>query len=221
MNLSRIKRSTVYLITGLFLSIFSGHAQQLPMKQKESLKFNNKIVPDKIWKEVYVALSHYPELKDTPIEFRFKKEIKKSFMQAQPKFSGVLKNKDKRSYFIMISKKIKIEDEVFDITEAPSDVIVGWIGHELGHIMDYRDRSGMGLLWFGIKYITSSNYIQEAERAADTYAVNHGMGKYILATKDFILNHAHLSQAYKARIKRLYLSQEEIMELIEEIKEDS
>ncbi len=103
------------------------------------------------------------------------------------------------------------------MTTVPSEVLIGWIGHELGHIMDYRERSGLNMLWFGIKYLTSKNYIREAERVADTYAVNHGLGEYIIATKDFILNHAHLSETYKSRIKNLYLSQEEIMMLVEEI----
>lgn len=204
----------------IFLAIFfqwPSNSYALAMKQKDSLKFNNKIVPDEIWREVYIALSHFPELKDTPIEFKFKKNIKKSFMQAQPKISGLLKNKKNRSYFIMISEKITIEDQVFEVKKVPSEVLIGWIGHELGHIMDYRERSGFNMLWFGVKYLTSKNYIQEAERAADTYAVNHGLGEYIIATKDFILNHAHLSSTYKARIKSLYLSQEEIMMLIDEL----
>lgn len=202
----------------LFCS-FKGHSNNsFPMKEKDSLEFNHKKVPDIIWREVYVALSHYPELKNTPIEFKFKKNIQKSFMQAQPKISGLLKRKKNRAYNIFISEKLKIEDEVFDVTTVPSDVLIGWIGHELGHIMDYRERSGMNMLWFGMKYLASKTYIQEAERMADTYAVNHGMGKYIIATKDFIINHAHLSPTYKARIKNLYLSQEEIMMLIDEIE---
>lgn len=64
--------------------------------------------------------------------------------------------------------------------------MIGWIGHELGHVMDYQERSGLNLLVFGIKYLTSNGFIKEAERAADTFAVNHGMSDYILATKDFI-----------------------------------
>jgi hypothetical protein len=189
------------------------------MKNSDSLEITNKIIPKEILKETQIALSHYPELKDTPIEFKFKKKIKKSFMQAQPKFSGIFKNKKNRSYFIMISESFHIEDEEFSISEVPSDVLIGWIGHELGHVMDYQERSGLNLLQFGINYLTSNTFIKEAERAADTFAVKHGMGQYILATKDFILNHAHLSAVYKERIRRLYLSPEEILLLIEELKE--
>ncbi|WP_317040883.1 M48 family metalloprotease [Salegentibacter echinorum] len=206
--------------------IFLGHLSenklyaQQTMKQKEALKFENKIVPDEIWRETFIALSHYPELKDTPIEFKFKKKIKKSFMQAQPKVATLLKNKKNRSYYVLISEKVVIDDQVFEVKNAPSDVLIGWIGHELGHIMDYRERSSANMLWFGIKYLTSKNYIKEAERAADTYAVNHGLGKYIIATKDFILNNANLADSYKNRIKRLYLSQEEIMVLVDELNEE-
>lgn len=211
----------IFYVIFILFSLQPCYAQQSTMKQKDSLEFSNKIVPDIIWRETYVALSHYPELKDTPIEIRFKKNIKKSFMQAQPKISGLFKNRKNRSYFIFINEKFKIEDEIFDVTTVPPEVLIGWIGHELGHIMDYRDRSAVDLMWFGVKYITSKNYIREAERAADTYAVNHGLGENIIATKDFILNHSKLSDTYKNRIEDLYLSQEEIMVLIEEIHEET
>lgn len=168
-------------------------------------------------KEVQIALSHYPDLRETPIEFRFKKKIKKSFMQAQPKLSGLFKNKKNRSYLIMIRESFHIENENFQISEISSEVLTGWIGHELGHVMDYQEKSGFNLLLFGFKYLTSSGFIKEAERAADTFAVNHGMGDYILATKKFIMNHPHLSKLYKDRIKRLYLSPVEILMLVEKL----
>lgn len=209
-----LKRGFILIFSLIFIP--ACYAQQSNMQQKDSLEFTNKTVPDTIWREVYVALSHYPELKDTPIEFRFKKNIKKSFMQAQPKVNSLLKSKKNRSYLVFINEKFSIEDEVFDITTVPSKVLIGWIGHELGHIMDYRERSAADLVWFGIKYLTSKNYIQEAERAADTYAVNHGLGEEIIATKNFIINHSKLSDTYKNRIQELYLSPEEIMVLIDD-----
>ncbi|RKS53541.1 hypothetical protein BC962_1793 [Gillisia mitskevichiae] len=198
------------------ISVFSS---SLNMKDLNTSEITNKIIPKSIADEVAIALSHYPELKDTPIEFRFKEKIKKSFMQAQPKFSGIFKNKKNRSYFVMITEHFHIENESFSISEVPSEVLIGWIGHELGHIMDYQERSGINLIGFGISYLTSHKFIKEAERAADTFAVSHGMGDYILATKDFILNHAHLSSIYKDRIRKLYLSPEEILLLVEELKD--
>ncbi|WP_424494526.1 hypothetical protein [Salinimicrobium sp. GXAS 041] len=189
--------------------------------EREKITYQqNKIIPAKIENEAKTALSYYPQLENVEIEFRFKEKIKKSFMQAQPKFSNLFSGKNNRGYYIFISENLNIEGEEFSIDDVPSDVIVGWLGHELGHIMDYREKSAMGLVIFGIRYVSSSNYIKKAERAADTYAVNQGMGEYILKTKNFILNNSELSDTYKQRISRLYLSPEEIVVLVNELEEE-
>ncbi len=188
----------------------------LVMKKQALIDLSNKVIPESIKKEAMTALSHFPELHECEITFRFKDNIKKSTMQAQPTWKSFFKPRRHRSYIILISRKIQIEQEEFTIADIPSDVITGWLGHELGHVMDYRDRSGIGMLIFGIKYLFSKTHIKEVERAADTYAIQHGMADYILATKNFILDHAHISEKYKERIRRLYMSPEEVMELLKE-----
>ena len=195
-------------------------AAKKDMEEKKIIYQGNKTIPESILNEAKIALSYYPELKDVEIEFKFKQDIKKSFMQAQPRIANLFKGKKNRSYYIFISSRFLIEKEEFSMADVPSEVLIGWLGHELGHIMDYRNKSAMGLVIFGARYVTSENYIKEAERAADTYAVNSGMGDYILATKDFILNHSHLSDSYKERIARLYLSPEEILVLVNKLEED-
>ena len=177
---------------------------------------DNKIIPQSIEAEVLIALTYYPELKDTPIEFRFKDNIRKATMQAQPTYKSFFTSRENRSYIILISRKIQIEDEKFTVADIPKDVLIGWIGHELGHIMDYRGRSKVGMLIFGLKYLFSGTHIKEVERAADTFAINHGMGEYILRTKNFILDNASFSERYKAKLRRLYMSPEEVMHLIQE-----
>ncbi|PNW27605.1 hypothetical protein [Formosa algae] len=172
--------------------------------------------PESIKKEALEALSFYPELEDVEIDIRFKKEIKKSTMQAQPQFGSLLKGKKGRRYVIFISKKIKISNTEFSTKSIPSKVIVGWLGHELGHICDYQNRTTFGLIIFGFKYLFSEKFIKEAERNADSFAIVHGMEDYIIETKNFILDNANIPESYKNRIKRFYLSPEEIMLLIDE-----
>ncbi|MCG2419644.1 hypothetical protein K8089_11475 [Aequorivita sp. F47161] len=202
----------------------------ISMATAQSINLENKIIPESIKKEAIEALTFFPELYDTAIEFKFKNNIRKSTMQAQPRFTSFFKSKENREYVILISRSIQIEGEKFTMDDIPSDVKVGWIGHELGHLMDYRDRTNLGMLIFGIKYLFSFKHIKEVERAADTYAIIHGMGDYIIKTKNFILDNANLSEKYKERIRRLYISPEEVMELInknkvaeelENIEEDS
>lgn len=172
--------------------------------------------PPSIEKEAAKALSYYPELDSTAITFKFKKKTGKSTMQAQPTFGSVFCSKRKRSYVILMSERFTIGDTVFSTVDIPKDVLIGWLGHELGHVMDYEQRTGFNLIGFGLGYSFSEKYMKNAERTADTYAVNQGMEKYILATKNFILNEAGFPEKYKNRIKRYYLSPDEIMLLVEE-----
>ncbi|SCX91534.1 hypothetical protein SAMN05192588_0245 [Nonlabens sp. Hel1_33_55] len=178
------------------------------------MKYPKLIVPENIREEAELAMSYYPELADTEVEFKYNDMVRKNFMQAQPKWKSILSSRKNRAYIILISKKFKVEDNYFTIDEIPNDVLTGWLGHELGHVMDYRSRSTIGMLIFGLKYLYSKTHIKEVERAADDYAVKHGMGDYILKTKNFILNHTSLSDSYKNHMRQFYLSPEEITDLI-------
>lgn len=137
-------------------------------------------------------------------------------MQAQPTWSGLLQTRSKRSYVILISEKFKISGAEFKTVDVPRDVLIGWIGHELGHVMDYQERGNLNLIGFGIRYVLLKEFVKKAERAADSFAVSRGMSEYILKTKRFILNHSEIDDVYKARIKQYYLSPDEIMEMVEQ-----
>ncbi|PKR81441.1 hypothetical protein CW751_05135 [Brumimicrobium salinarum] len=180
----------------------------------QKIDFKQALIPSIIESQVLSALQYYPSLVNVNIRFKFKKNIKKSTMQAQPTWKSFFRSRKNRSYLILISEKFKISDKEFSTIDVPKDVFIGWIGHELGHIMDYQNRTKLNLVWFGIKYLFSPTHIVAAERAADTFAVLQGMEGYILKTKNFILNHADISPKYKKRIKRFYLSPEEIMNLV-------
>ena len=171
-------------------------------------------IPESIEREIRLALSFYPDLEDTSIDFRFKENIRKSTMLAQPRWSSFFRLND-RSYIILISRKFKISNEEFYTKDIPSKVLVGWIGHELGHITDYETLSKWGLIKFGFNYLFSDKHIKQAEFRADQFAIHHGMLEYILETKNFILNHANISERYKNHIKKYYLSPEQIMEMVD------
>lgn len=161
------------------------------------------------------ALSYYPTLADTKIEFIIKPGLKHSFMKAQPVYWSLLGAKKNRVYRIYISNAFQVEDLKLDLKDIPNDVLIGWLGHELGHIMDYETRSTFNLIGFGIKYLLSESYVRKVERIADSFAVSHNMHTYILKTKNFILNNANLSQKYKNKIKKLYVSPDEILKIVD------
>lgn len=214
--IARGKMQYVSLFKTFFTISLSLGALNYVMAISESIHLKNKIIPQVIVNEAGTALSHYPELEEVAIEFKFKPSLKKSFMKAQPKFSTLFKPKKKRSYVILMSETFKIDGLELQIKDIPENVMIGWLGHELGHIMDYHRRNSLNLILFGLRYSISQNFIREAERVADTYAVTHSMKDYILDTKKFILNNSSLSEKYKARIRRLYLSPDEILLLVKE-----
>ena len=175
---------------------------------------NNKLIPIELKEEITEALSHFPELKDIKIEFRFKEKIDGSFMQAQPKVASLFNAKKFRSYVINIKKHFQCEhDTTIHMASLPKNVLVGWIGHELGHILDYHKRDFFSITKLGIGYLLSEDYIKSTEFRADVNAIQHGLSDNINATKDFILNHPRLSEQYKSKIRRLYLSPERVAEI--------
>lgn len=178
----------------------------------------NKQIPERIEVQVLTALSHYPQLKNTDIRFVFNENLDGPIMAARPVVGSLLGGRSKRAYNILINPTFKLKHLEEPIDDIPDSVLIGWLGHELGHIMDYENRSTLGVMRFGVGYWLSSKYIRKAERVADTYAIQHGMGDYILVNKEFILGHADLPQHYKDRIARLYLSPDDIMDLILELE---
>lgn len=181
----------------------------------------NKNIPDEIREVTLRALSHYPELLDVKIDFQFQNKIRGSVMQAQPKIGSLLfNNKDNRNYRIKISRHLELLDERVPIEELPHEVLLGWIGHELGHIKDYLERSMANMVSFGIRYVLSDRFVTQAEIAADSYSVANGLGEAIVATKEFILNHDRLPVTYQDKIRALYMSPGEIISLVDVEEEE-
>lgn len=180
----------------------------------------NKVIPKLLREEILLSLSFYPELLATSVKFTIiDPAIRSSVMQAQPELKTMFNGKGQRGYVIRISRYFRGDDVSLPIEDIPQNILIGWIGHELGHVMDYLDRNALKMARFGIGYSFSRKYLMQAERRADLFAISHGLGGNIVATKNFILDHAHLPERYKAKIRRLYLSPEETMLLIAEYKE--
>jgi hypothetical protein len=135
-------------------------------------------------------------------------------MQAQPKIKSIFKKKSSRKYVVKISRNLKLIHGKIDISTLPCEVLVGWIAHELGHVIDYKDRSLFSMIKFGFRYVLFKKFIIKAEKAADLYALKHGLGNNIIEVKNFVLSHADIPAEYKARNKRLYMSPEEFELLV-------
>ena len=143
----------------------------------------HKILPQNFEIQALIALSHYPELKNTHIEFKFKKA--KSAHAARPDFWSIFKPKDERKYIIFISPEVDEHLECSRLAHLSYNAQIGVLGHELAHITDYSQRNFCGILNFGIRY-TRNKTIAEIETATDMSAIEHGLGYQLLAWSESV-----------------------------------
>jgi hypothetical protein len=215
----------IILLTAVFTAVFvfalvyfSAKPADLAGSNPKNTFYQHKTIPVVLQTEIMAALAFYPELKETPIDFVFDPNTSKSVMLSQPVAGSFFRGQQRRTYVVKMNPRFVTTHHSIPIQDAPKDVLIGWIGHELGHITDYSRRSNTQMAWFGLRYVTSDKYLMNAEKSADRFAVEHGMAEYIIKTKTFILHSADLPQSYKDRIKRLYLSPQQIMDLVKKLK---
>lgn len=164
------------------------------------------------------TLAAYPELQDRPIYLR-RLDMKRSTMRAQPVINRAFFRRATRHYRVDFSSHLNITRHVV-VQQLPRSVVVGWFAHELGHIVDYLHRPALGMISFGLGYALWSRYLRAAERRADTIAVQHGFGAEVRATKKYLLRHATLPAHYKKRLRKYYLSADELEGVIQAWEED-
>lgn len=168
---------------------------------------NYKTLPKGFEIQALVALSHFPELKNENIEFRFKKA--KVAHTSSPSFLSIFKNMKNRKYVITISNKTKEGLDSTRLVNLSYNAQIGVLGHELAHIADYQNLNFLGLLKFGWHYIKEKDIVA-TENRTDKITINHGLGYQLLAWSREV-HDVHIKDGRGAR----YLSPNKIMQLIE------
>src|SRR4030095_13354492 len=167
-------------------------------------------IPAEIELECLAALSFYPELKNTEIEFRFGKL--NFTMISKPKFKSILKDRVQRQYVIIIQEPGRSKNNL-EWKELSFNAMVGWIGHELGHVLHYSHKSSGGIMFTGIKY-AFPEYRRKMERFIDQLAIQHDLGYALYEGVDYTINLSHATHHYKKSQEKFYLHPEEIIERI-------
>jgi hypothetical protein len=181
------------------------------------VKVGNKRYPSAIKNEVEAAIAYYPDLDDIAIHFRWGVFTQHSFMLAQPKIQTLLQNKKKRAYQIIMRKDFFLKNGQFANGRIPSDVMIGWLGHELGHVLDYKNRNSLDLIRFGILYYFWIPFLKKAEITADRNAVLHGMIKELVVSKEFGRDPKYFPMSYVNKLNGLYPSVQDVKEWAEEV----
>jgi len=170
----------------------------------------NKTFPADLELECLVALSFYPELKNTAIEFRFGKS--NFTMTSKPKFNFFLKDKQLRQYVVTIEKLGSSRNNI-EWSELSFNAMVGWIGHELAHIVHYSHKTNSGITFIGVKY-AFPGYRRKMERFTDQIAIRHDLGYALYEGVDYTMNRSHATAHYKKCQQKYYLQADEIIDRI-------
>jgi hypothetical protein len=197
-------------------STFSSLPSQLWIEEhKDSLRellLVNKNVPPEYEIPILAALMYYPDLEK--VNIHFKKRAITTTMAAFPTIGSVFRKKSNRQYTIYINHKANKRKAPL-IRNIPFEAKVGVIGHELGHIVDYQSKNIITIIANGIAYPISRKFRRNLEYKVDTITVKSGLGYGLYSFRLFIETEADLSDRYKRFKENIYMSSEEIVQLID------
>jgi hypothetical protein len=196
--------------------LLEAYQDSLPFYEKHFGRTKKISIRDKKLKlAFYVALRHYPELKDVHMKVDLKKIS--ATMMAQPMLGFLFHKQENRRYQIFVNKTQANNGMYYKDLTFNSQV--GWIGHEFAHILDYSQKSNKELLVFISKYVSSKKELKKTECEADRVAIKHGLGKQLLEGTNFFYNNKRISKAYREKKKSYYLSPDQIVtEMVENCK---
>ncbi|MBF2709593.1 hypothetical protein [Flavobacterium soyangense] len=139
---------------------------------------NNKVLSTKYENQMLIALSYFPELKDTKIKFRIKNST--TPLTTRPTLYSMFRSAKKRTYIITISEKSTKYLDTILLKKLNYNAQIGVLGHELCHVSDYLNK-GFSKMWNVVVIeIFSKRAVDKFEFNTDLNCINHGLGYQLL-----------------------------------------
>lgn len=176
----------------------------------------NKIIPQEFEKEILTSLSHYPELSNARIEFCYANIF--TTMKAVPSMGFLFQKKENRTYRIVMNKKQCGGTNIMQ--RVNSNALVGVLGHELGHIKDYSQRSNFQLLKLLISYISKKGRIQ-TEKRVDKITIDRNLGEELLEFNNHVHQDECMDPKYIKYKRKFYNSSSSLSTIINEQTESN
>lgn len=166
----------------------------------------NKTFYKKLELPALVALSYFPQLKHTKIEFRRHKLS--STMAARPTIGSAFRQKGKRKYLISLDDF----DADIPFDDAAFNEQVGVIGHELSHIIYYEEHSALHLMSLSFKY-SNKKFKAKFEKDTDRRTVTFNLGWQLYAWKIHGETHPNVSDKRRKYKAKYYLNSVDLYNL--------
>jgi hypothetical protein len=153
------------------------------INELKELYGHKKVYPAAFEEQILTALSFFPELKDHRIDFQLRKGY--APLSSRPTYGGLFRSAKKRKYKVFISTGSGRMWDSIILKYAPFDAGVGVLGHELSHVLNFSQMSGLSLTWLGVSHV-SKNYMNRFEYLTDSLCIEQGMGEYLLAMSIYV-----------------------------------
>lgn len=175
--------------------------------KRKFLSINN--LPDQFSDAFYYALSYYPELEKTAIEFVH--ESIGTTLQVQPTPSTVFARAGQRTYRISINNDPDFDGVLF--ADVPLNAQIGVFAHELAHIVDYQHKNFLQMVGTALKF-TNNMARSSYEQSIDMLTIYRGFGQHIWDWTYYLEEESVASASYKAFKKRIYYSNAQLAVLV-------
>jgi len=138
----------------------------------------NKQLPKRFEKQTLIALSYFPELVNTKIDFILNNDI--TPLASIPSVWSVFKIPSDRTYLITISSQsIELLNPIL-LNNLTYNAQIGVLGHELSHVCDFQTWNLFDFIKHVLKNI-SSTYLDQFEYNTDKICIDHGLGYQLKA----------------------------------------
>ena len=172
--------------------------------QEKPQFFDKLIVSGSLEESARIAIQYYPELKNVNIEVVYANT--KTTMETRPVIGSLFSKQ--RKYKIFVDTFVENNFGLL-VSEVPLNAKIGLLGHEFAHILDYESKSNLEIIKIGKTYLTKED-IRAYETIIDELTIQRGLGLYLKAWADYILNQSKTSEEYKNYKRKNYLTPEEI-----------
>lgn len=149
---------------------------------------SNKTWPDRFEKSILLALSHYPELKLTPIRFVTRPNHAPGFTRVT--WGGLFSRPANRHFLVVISDSTEEMLRPLLFKNLPFNAQVAAIGHELAHVADFLNKSTLEIFQHAFNNV-SRRYIDRFEFNTDAIAIDHGLGYQMLDWSRYVRSQMH------------------------------
>lgn len=131
----------------------------------------NKELPPGYELQALLALSFYPELKDTKIKF-IAKDVDIP-ISSRPLWNSMLNHAKNRTYLVVIDTEREGREALL-LKNQPFNAQIGILGHELAHTVYYLDRSFFGIASDALCQLSGCRI--DFERETDKRLIEYGLG---------------------------------------------